>query len=79
MYPVGFSSGIGLVLFQPISKLGGSGFTSPLLDFRSRIISDFLRLSIGKLSGSSEYRGGIGKSSGAEFSEFVHLVLRFDL
>ncbi|KAA8523735.1 hypothetical protein F0562_010158 [Nyssa sinensis] len=64
-YPFGFSSGISLVLFHPISKLGGSGFTSPVRDFLSRTISDFLRFSIGKLSGLmavSEAGAGIGKS-----------------
>ncbi|KAJ0959875.1 hypothetical protein J5N97_000391 [Dioscorea zingiberensis] len=49
-YPTGFSSGISLVLFQPISKLGGSGFSRPVEDFLSRVISDFLRFSIGNFS-----------------------------
>lgn len=45
------SSGIGTVRFHPISKLGGSGFTRPDLDFRSLRISDFRRFSMGKESG----------------------------
>lgn len=74
-YPTGFSSGISLVLFQPISKLGGSGCTRPVEDFLSLFISDFLRFSIGNLSALvvvSEF--GLGKSGSEEFVS-VHLVM----
>lgn len=74
-YPTGFSSGIFLVLFQPISKLGGSGFTRPVEDFLSRVISDFLRFSIGNFSALmvvSEF--GLGKSGSVELGS-VHLVM----
>lgn len=73
-YPTGFSSGIGTVLFHPISKFGGSGFTRSDLDFRSRRISDFRRFSIGKVSWLvvvEESDEGKSGSSGGVFE--VHL------
>lgn len=71
---------MGLVLFQPISKLGGSSFTSSVRAFRSLIISDALLLSMGKFSAGvvATFSGlGVGKlsatgSSGEEF--VVHFI-----
>ncbi|PON61471.1 hypothetical protein PanWU01x14_145910, partial [Parasponia andersonii] len=82
--PLGFSSLISFVLFHPISKFGGSGEASPVRGFRSRIISDRRRFSIGNDSAGivvSEVGVGSGKMgvSGVELGfefEFVvvHLI-----
>lgn len=61
-----------LVLFHPISKLGGSGFSSPVRAFRSRIISDLLLFSIGNWSAGvvASFSGlGVGKLSAAAGSD----------
>ena len=69
-----------MVLFHPISKFGGSGFTSPVLDFRSRMISDLLRFSMEIVSGFVVVcEDGIGfwKSMGSGDEFEVHLMVKW--